>query len=102
MLERNRFQFSFAPRSNKFGICKNFNSFAPENFFDFNSGVRVELFQNMLAALDERDLDAEAREELRELARDSAAAKDDERLGQFFERNRIIAREITGFIKRGQ
>jgi hypothetical protein len=68
LLERNRFQFSFALRVQKFRAGENLDAFAPENLFDFHSGIGIELLQNVFAALDERDLDAEAREELRELA----------------------------------
>ena len=53
----------------------------------------------MFAALDQSDFDAEAREELRELARNRAAAEDDERLRQFFQRNRVVAGDEADFIQ---
>ena len=50
----------------------------------------------------ERHLDAEAREELRELHGHRAAAENDERLGQFLERERVVAGEIADFVELGQ
>ena len=54
-----------------------------------------------MAALDEGDLDAKAREELRELARDRPATEDDERLGQLLQRHRVVARDETHVVKLG-
>ena len=56
----------------------------------------------MFAALNKRDLDAEAREKLRELAGYRPATEHDERFRQSLERKRVIARDITSFAKRGQ
>jgi hypothetical protein len=99
LLKRNRFQFPFALRVQKFCAGENLDAFAPENLFNFNSGIGVELLQNVPAALDERDLDAEAREELRELARNRAAAEDDERLRQPLQRQRVVAGDEADFVE---
>ena len=53
----------------------------------------------MSAPLDEHDLDAEAREELCELAGDRPAAKHDERFRQALEREGIVAGDVTNLAK---
>ncbi len=70
VLKRNGFQFSFPLRVHQLCAGENPDAFAPENLFDFRRRVGVEFLQNVFAALDQCDLDAEPREELRELARD--------------------------------
>ena len=83
--------FPFASRPTSFVPVKTWMPSRRKTFSISIAGVGVEFLQNMFAALDERDLDAEAREELRELARNRAAAEDDERLRQSLQRQRVVA-----------
>ena len=71
-------------RPNSFVPVKTWMPSRRKTFSISIAGVRVKFLQNVFAALDERDLDAEPREKLRELARNRAAAENDQRLGSRF------------------
>ena len=67
MLERNGFELTVAPRIGQCRVRENFDAIAAENFLDLHRGIGIELAQEVLAALEEHDADAKAREELTEL-----------------------------------
>ena len=102
VLKGNGFQMSVALRIGEFCVRKNLNPFAPENFFNFHRRIGVELTQDVFAALDERDLDAKAREELRKFAGDRPATGDEKRFWQPLQFERVVAGQIAGFTKLGQ
>jgi hypothetical protein len=60
---------------------------------------RVLAVDQPVAALHERDRDAEARIELSELDADRSAAEDDDALGQLLERGRLAVGPVAGFLK---
>ena len=99
MLKGNRLQFLFAPCFNQPRAGEDLNAFAPEHLFHFNTGVRVKLAQHVPTALDERDLDAEPREQLGEFAGNRPAAKHDERFRQPLERQRIVTGDEANVVQ---
>src|SRR6266404_2734425 len=80
-------------------MAENLNAFAPEDLLEFPRGIFIEIAQQLRTALDDRDLDAEARKELRKLNRHRAAAQDDERFGWRLQLESIVTRQIADFLQ---
>jgi hypothetical protein len=59
VLERNGFALTVAPCIGQFCIREHFDAFATKDFLDFHRGIGVKLAQDVLAALEERNGDAE-------------------------------------------
>lgn len=91
VLEGNGFEFSLSFGVQQFCAGKDADAFAAENIFNNGGSVGVEVVQDVRAALDESDADAEPGEELREFAGGGAAAEDDEGFGKFFEVQGAVA-----------
>ena len=71
------------------------DAFPTEDRFQDAGGVRIQLLQQMLAALDHRYLDVESREKLGEFHGDRASTQHRDRLGQPPEGQRIVAAQIA-------
>ena len=68
------------------------NAALGRGFHDLVAHVFIEAAQNLVAAIAERDVGAEPREDVRELNRNIAGAGDEDALGEFL--------EIEGFVRR--
>jgi hypothetical protein len=82
-------------------LTEHLDAVAPEDFFNFHCRIGVELPQNVCTALEKRDDDAEPREELRQLHRHRATAKDDQRFRKLRQFHDVVTGEITSVAKRG-
>ena len=99
VLERNGFLQTIATRVGQLRVRENLNAVAPEDLLHFHPGIGVELAQDVLTALDERDLDTKSREELRQLHRHRAAAEDDQGFWELRQCQGVVAGNIADLAK---
>ena len=102
MLKKNLLLISQSPCVRELSVRMHGDAFPPEHIFQHGGGIRIHFVQDMRTALDQSDLDAEPREELREFQRHRTAAQHNNRARKPRHFERGVTGQKTNVIQLGQ